>query len=139
MAKRRISKASKRRLTFFGTFSVIVIVYFLFSLIYNGYTIYRLSMQKKELDGLYTELQEEAEELKIDIEKFNDSDYLANYAREHYLYSKPGEYIIKLDPEEVKEDIDDIGIQINKNYLIIGLSFIMAFVFIYIIVKSKKK
>ena len=137
MPKRRISKASKRRLTFFGTFSIVLIVYFCFSLIYNIYTIYDLTKQKNQLEKLYVELQEEAESLKIDIEKLNDENYLANYAREHYLYSKDGEYIIQMDDvEQVEEDLSE---EINKNYLILGLSLLMILIFIYIISKGKRK
>jgi len=137
MPKRRISKASKRRLTFFGTISLVAIVYFGFSLIYNAYTIYNLTKEKKSLDNLYIELQEEAESLKIDIDKLNDEDYLANYAREHYLYSKDGEYIIQIDDiEDIEENITD---EINKNYLILGLSILMILIFIYIISKGKRK
>lgn len=137
MPKRRISKASKRRLTIFGTISLIAIVYFGFSLLYNIYTIYDLTSEKKNLENLYVELQEEAESLKIDIEKLNDQDYLANYAREHYLYSKDGEYIIQID--DIEEIEDDISNEINKNYIILGLSTLMIFIFIYIISKGKKK
>lgn len=137
MAKRRITKASKRRLTFFGTISLVAIVYFCFSLIYNIYTIYDLMKEKRELENLYVELQEEAESLKIDIEKLNDENYLANYAREHYLYSKDGEYIIQIeDLEEIEEDLSS---EINKNYLILALSILMILIFIYIISKGKKK
>ena len=137
MPKRRISKASKRRLTFFGTLSLILIIYFCFSLIYNMYTIYNLTKQKNELEELFVELQEEAESLKIDIEKLNDENYLANYAREHYLYSKDGEYIIQMDDvEQIEEDLSN---EINKNYLILGLSLVMMFIFIYIISKGKRR
>ena len=136
MTKRRISKASKRRLTFFGTISLVAIVYFGFSLIYNIYTIYDLTKEKKSLENLYVELQEKGESLKIDIEKLNDEDYLANYAREHYLYSKDGEYIIQLDDlENIEEEISN---EINKNYLIIALSIIMGLIFVYIITKGKR-
>lgn len=137
MPKRRISKASKRRLTFFGTLSLVLIIYFCFSLIYNIYIIYDLTKEKNELEALYVELQEEAESLKIDIEKLNDENYLANYAREHYLYSKDGEYIIQMDDvEQIEEDLSD---EINKNYLILGLSLLMMLIFIYIISKGKRK
>ncbi|MBE6139126.1 MAG: hypothetical protein E7174_01280 [Firmicutes bacterium] len=139
MPKRRISKASKRRLTFFGTISLIAIAYFFFSLLYNIYTIYDLTMEKKSLENLYVELQEETETLKIDIQKLNDKDYLANYAREHYSYTNAenGEYIIKIDDiEEVEEDLTD---EINKNYMILGLSGLMLLIFIYILSKGKKK
>ena len=139
MPKRRISKASKRRLTFFGTISLIAIAYFFFSLLYNIYTIYDLTMEKKSLENLYVELQEETETLKIDIQKLNDKDYLANYAREHYSYTNAenGEYIIKIDDiEEIEEDLTD---EINKNYMILGLSGLMLLIFIYILSKGKKK
>lgn len=137
MAKRRISKASKRRLTFFGTISLVFIICFCFSLIYNAYTIYNLNKEKKELENLYIELQEQAESLKIDIEKLNDKDYLANYARENYLYSKDGEYIIQIDDiEDIEENLSN---EINKNYIILGLSILMIIIFIYIIFKGKVK
>lgn len=137
MAKRKISKASKRRLTFFGTVSLIAIIYFCFSLLYNIYTIYNLTVEKKQLENLYKDLQEQTEMLKIDIEKLNDEDYLADYARKNYLYSKDGEYIIQMDDiEEIEEDITD---EINKNYLIVGLSFLLLLIFVYIISKGKRK
>ena len=137
MAKRRMSKASKRRLTLFGTISLVAIVYFLFSLVYNAYTIYDLSMEKKRLETLYTELQDEAETLKIDIEKLNDANYLANYAREHYRYSKDGEYIIQIDSEDLNNVENEITKEINKNYIIIGVS-VIGLMFIYILIKTKK-
>ena len=138
MTKRRISKASKRRLTFFGTISLVAIVYFTFSLVYNIYTIYDLSVQKRKLENLYAELQDRAETLKIDIEKLSDDKYLANYAREHYLYSKDGEYVIQIDKSDIEDIEENISSEINKNYIIIGLSIFMMFVFIYILLKGKK-
>ena len=85
----------------------------------------------------YPELQTNEEFIKIDIDKLNDEDYLANYAREHYLYSKDGEYIIQIDDiEDIEENITD---EINKNYLILGLSILMILIFIYIISKGKRK
>lgn len=137
MTKRRISKASKRRLTLFGTISLVAIIYFCFSLIYNVYTIYDLSKEKRNLENIYIDLQEKAENLKIDIEKLNDSSYLANYAREHYLYSKDGEYIIQID--DIEQIEDNIESEINKNYLIIGLSGVMIFIFIYILSRGRKR
>lgn len=136
MTSRRISKASKRRLTIFGTLSLVAIGYFVFSLIYNIYTIYDLTMTKKKLENLYTDLIEQGEILKIDLEKLNDSSYLANYAREHFLYSKNGEYIIQI--EDLDELDDNIDSELNKNYIIIGLSIFMLFIFIYIFTKGKK-
>lgn len=137
MPRRRISRASKRRLTLFGTISLVVIVYFCFNLIYSAYTIYGLSMEKKRLENLYVELQDDAESLKIEIEKLNDDTYLANYAREHFGYTKYGEYKLQIDDIEKIED--DITFEINKNYVIIGLSLLMFFIFVYILSKGARK
>lgn len=138
MAKRRISKASKRRLTVFGSLSIVVVIYFSFSLIYNIYTIFSLNMEKKNLENKYVQLQEEADNLKSEISKLNDENYLANYAREHYLYSKNGEYILKIE-DDINESLDTVNKEINKNYVIIFLSFVMLLIFIYILRKGKKQ
>ena len=140
MPKRRITKASKRRLTIFGTISVIAIVYFSISLVYSIYSIYDLSHQKKELEANYLILQEEAENLKIDIEKLNDEKYLADYARENYLYSKDDEYILQIEEiVETKEEIDTISTAIDKNYILLGLGILIILIFMYILFKGKKK
>ena len=140
MTKRRMSKASKRRLTLLGPLSIFFIIYFSFSLIYNTYTLYHLKSEKKKLENNYAGLQKEAEDLKINIEKLNDPDYLANYARENYLYSKDGEYILKIDEiKKTNDNIDDINVKLKKQYLIYLLSFIMIIIFVYIISKGKKR
>lgn len=149
MSARRISKASKRRLSVFGTLSLIAIVYFIFSLLYNAYSIYNLTVEKRQLDRKYIELKEEAEELKIDIEKLNDQKYLANYAREKYLYSKDGEYILQIDDDELNrlsndvkrtnEGIDIINLKLNRTYTLVVLSGIFVIIIIYIIVKGRRK
>ncbi len=140
MPKRRITKASKHRLTVFGSISIFAIIYFLSSLIYSGYSIYNLAQEKTRLDNLYVELQEKSEELKLDIEKLKDPDYLADYARENYLYSKDDEYILQIEEiVETTEKIDVISNKINKNYIMFALGFIIFLIFLYIIVKSNKR
>ena len=47
-------------------------------------------------------LREKEAELKVDVEKLEDPDYIARYAREKYMYSKDGEIILRL-PEEDEE------------------------------------
>ena len=140
MTKRRITKASKRRLSIFGTMSLIAIVYFCISLVYNCYSIYDLKKEKQNLDELYFQLQEKAEQLKLDIDKLNDPKYLADYVRENYLYSKDDEYIIQIEEIiEEKEQIDTITTKINKSYIFMGLSFGILLIFLYIFIKSIKK
>lgn len=139
MAKRRITKASKRRLTVFGSLSLCAILWFVSSLIYNLYIINDLYNEKKELKNQYNLLIEEAEQLKLDINKLNDPEYLADYARENYLYSKEGEYIIQIGEEitETTETIDAINLSINKNYILMGLAFLVVLIFMYILLKGK--
>lgn len=141
MTKGKISKQTKSRLMIFGPISFVFIIVFVVSLLYNIATIYNLTLEKKHLEKKYLELQEKAEQLKIDIEKFNDEQYLANYVREHYSYSKEGEYIIKIidDVNETNETLDDITIEINKNYILMALSTLFILMVIFIIIRTKNK
>ena len=141
MPKRRITKASKRRLTIFGTISLIAIIYFLISLVYSCYSIYNLTQEKARLENLCVELEKEAEDLKLDIEKLNDPNYLADYARENYLYSKEGEYIIQIGEEitETVQTIDTISTTIDRNYILLSLTLVIIAIFIYIILKGSNK
>lgn len=142
MTKGKISKQTKSRLIVLGPLSLVCIIVFIVSLLYNLVTIYNLTIEKKHLEEKYLELQQEADQLKIDIEKFNDEKYLANYVREHYSYSKEGEYILKIvdDVNDTNETIDKISIELNRNYVIIALSifFILLFMFIFIRRKNKR-
>ncbi len=141
MAKGKISRGTKSRLIIFGSISLIFVVVFIINLLYSAVTIYNLTMDKKKLEKQYLELQEQSEQLKIDIEKFNDKEYLANYIREHYLYSKDGEYIIKIveDTNEASETLENIKFEINKNYIFIALSVLFILMIIFIIIRKKNK
>lgn len=104
MARKRIPKASKKRLVVFGTISVIIIFYFVFLLGYYIYTIYDLKKEQKNLSNNYSELKYNEKELRNEIEKLQDEDYIARYARENYSYSKDGEYILKISDKDKKEE-----------------------------------
>lgn len=60
-----------------------------------------LIMQNKskaeDLSNKYKELLNEEEKLASDVTKLQDSDYLAQYAKEKYFYSEEGETILRLD------------------------------------------
>ena len=60
-------------------------------------TIYSNIKEKKELEKANKDRIEEEELLKSEINKLQDEEYIARYAREKYLYSKDGEIIIKID------------------------------------------
>ena len=53
------------------------------------------------LTSYYDELLSEEESLTSEVTKLHDPDYVARYAREKYMYSLPGEFIIKL-PDDKK-------------------------------------
>lgn len=138
MAKtRRISKSTKRRLRVFGILSLVCILYFIFCLGFELYKVHELKIEEKQLKEEYESLKKEAEELEIEIDELNDPEYLAKYARENYSYSKDGEYIIKLNDKD--EEIKKVNNEINVNYIIVGLSIFIIIIFLYVIIRSKKK
>ncbi|MBQ9181121.1 MAG: septum formation initiator family protein [Bacilli bacterium] len=135
MAKRKVKKKSIRILTF-GTLSAFIIVYFLFSL--GNYAI-KLHSLKTEQSSLKTELKDlksEEELLKAELTKLKDSNYLARFARENYLYTKDGEYVIQIQKSEdennskSKVDLD------YELYLAIGIFSIFTLIIIYILYKA---
>lgn len=133
-----IPKASKRRLTFFGPIALIIILYFLFTVGMYGYKLVSLSRQEQELKDKLVSLQAEEQSLKIEIQKLKDPDYLARYAREHYLYSKDGEYIIKID-DSTPEKVEEKNYDEYYEYIIYGAGIIIVLVFTYIIIRARKK
>ena len=50
MSSKKVTKATKRRLSLFGTLSIISIIYFGFSLSYYIYTLYDLNKEKDKLN-----------------------------------------------------------------------------------------
>ena len=85
---RKMSRGSKRRLVLFGTLSIVIIFYFIFSVCFSGFKIYKLKHQEKVLSTKLNKLQKDEKNLSLDIEKLQDPEYLAKYAREAFSYSK---------------------------------------------------
>lgn len=56
--------------------------------------------EKQDLANEIVALKEKEEELKVDVQRLEDPDYVARYAREKYMYSKEGEIILRLPDEE---------------------------------------
>ncbi|MBE6138163.1 MAG: hypothetical protein E7173_00270 [Firmicutes bacterium] len=137
MAK-KVPKASKRRLVVFGPIALGVILYFLFTIGMYGYRLISLSRQEVNLKEKLIALQAEEQDLKIEIQKLKDPDYLARYARENYLYSKDGEYIIKIEKPKAEVD-DEANYDKYYEYIIYGAGIIITLVFIYIIIRARKK
>ena len=84
---------------FLGLSSVIVIVATTFTIGKYWIEIYDKYQEKKQLEEELVSLKNKEKQLKVDANKLQDPDYIARYAREKYLYSKDGEFILKI-PEE---------------------------------------
>lgn len=99
------SKAAKkrqkniRRILFLGMGSIIIIVATTFTIGHYWVEIYDKYKEKKALEEELAQLKAKEDELRLDADKLQDPDYVARYAREKYLYSKDGEFIIKI-PEK---------------------------------------
>lgn len=137
MVKKRVTKASKRRLLFFGTISIGIIIYFVFSVSYYTMNIYHLQKEEKKLTQNLNSLKYDEKNLKTEIEKLKDPEYLARYARENYLYSKDGEIVIKLQKEE--KIIDTTTKDKNYSYVFFGGLLILLLIIGYVIKKGNKK
>lgn len=99
MAKKNSKKKSKRRIVILGFSSVFIIIATTFTIGKYWVEIFEKYQEKKELEKELTALKEKEEELTVDANKLQNPDYIARYAREKYLYSKDGEYILQI-PEE---------------------------------------
>ena len=89
----------KRRMFFLGLSSVAVIIAMTFTIGHYWVEIYEKYQEKRVLEKKLISLKEKEKELELDASKLQDPDYIARYAREKYLYSKDGEFIIKI-PEK---------------------------------------
>ena len=56
--------------------------------------IYNNIHAKNELEQRYNALMDKEDELSDEVNKLQDPEYVAKYAREKYLYTKDGEIII---------------------------------------------
>ena len=94
---KKATKKDKRRITVLIIVFVPLLGLFISNMFSYWSTIYSNIKEKKELEKAYKERLEEEELLKSEINKLQDEEYIARYAREKYLYSKDGELIIKID------------------------------------------
>lgn len=134
---KKVSRLAKRRLIILVPVTLLVVGYFLISLGYYTYKIYNLKVEEKKLEQQLNDLEEDEDNLKTSIEKFQNPDYLARYARENYHYSKDGELVIQRDKvQEVQEELEEVENQ-NERLMIVcvvGLVVVAA----YIIIRNKK-
>lgn len=99
--KKKNKRAVKR--FFVGSLILIVLLVLSFFTLFQDWL--KIASNKQELARLevyYNELLNEEESLNSEVTKLHDEDYVARYARERYMYSLPGEIIIKM-PDDKQE------------------------------------
>lgn len=94
---RKITKKDKRRIVVLICIFVPLLVLFVSNMFSYWSNIFTNIKEKNNLEKEYMSILEEEELLKSEIQKLQDEEYVARYAREKYLYSKDGELIIKID------------------------------------------
>ncbi len=99
MARNKSAVKAKRRMFFLGLSSITIIFVTTFTTGRYWVEIFDKYQEKIVLEEELLHLKEKEEELKVDANKLQNPDYVARYAREKYLYSKEGEYILQI-PEE---------------------------------------
>ena len=136
MAKKKVPKKAKRRLLVFGPIAIFVIIYCAFTLVTTVTDLYSLKMEETNLNNKLENLKTNASDLKTEITKLQDKDYVARYARENYLYTKNGENVIKTKEKKKKEKKQ---IKKNETYIIYACAITTFIIILFIIIKHKKK
>lgn len=91
-----MGKKKKRRFSIFMLL-IIVIISYLGVFIYQYWSKILINYDiRNSLEIQYNKLLGEEETLKSEVNKLQDPDYVAKFAREKYYYSKNGEFIIKM-------------------------------------------
>jgi cell division protein DivIC len=96
MATKRITKKEKRRLLLVSFITLGLITLIAYSLFSTWKQILDMKKDKEFLTKQLQEMKDEEAYLKVEVEKLKDPDYIARYAREKYLYSKDGEFNIRI-------------------------------------------
>lgn len=79
-------------LLFFGV-TISLLAYNLYK---NLFEINQVNNEKIILNKQLSELKSEEDKLQTDILKLEDPAYIAKYAQEKYLYTRDGEYVLRI-------------------------------------------
>lgn len=132
-------KNRKLRFIILGSVSVISIIYFIVTLTTDWTKINHLKKQETELNQNLSSLKEDAENLKVEIEKLKDPEYIARFARKNFFYSKnAGEYVIKIDKKEPGEITIEKQEKKSNNLMIFALGTVLIGIIIYIRIRVRK-
>ena len=94
--EKKITKKTKRRLTFLSSIILLLVGLIVSSVFKDMCQVFKNKNELIVLNDKYNTLLHEEESLQSEITKLQDSDYVARYAREKFLFSLPSELIIKI-------------------------------------------
>ena len=94
---KKLGLKTKFRVTFLVIGLIISNIVFISSAFSYFTQIYKTKSEINELKEQYNDKLTEEEDLKAQINKLQDPEYMAKYAREKYLYSGKNEIILKMD------------------------------------------
>ncbi len=99
-------KNSNRYRYLVPVFSCFILIIALIGTVINDWMqVVKNRNEIKEINLKYNELLEEEESLNVEVAKLKDPDYISRYAREKFMYSKPGEIILRIiDPTENNDE-----------------------------------
>ena len=100
--KKKVLKTSILRAGLTMPLCFVIIAFIIYTAVNYTIDIYSKYREKEELDKDLLALKDKEQKLTVDVEKLQDPEYVGRYLREKFLYSKKGEYIIKLPQEERK-------------------------------------
>lgn len=103
MVKKKNKKKNikqKRRFLLFGVTSIVIILSMSFTMAKYWIEIIDKHNERKLLEAELLTLKEKEKELQLDANKLQDPEYIARYARQKYLYSKDGEFVLKIPEDE---------------------------------------
>ncbi|MDD4035827.1 MAG: septum formation initiator family protein [Bacilli bacterium] len=96
MPLKKLTFKDKRRVMLLGPLALLIMFLILFNFTNNWYQIYIKNNNKQFLKEQLLTLEEEEYELNKQVQRLQDPEYVARYAREKFLYSRDGEILIKI-------------------------------------------
>ena len=93
---RKKSINPKNRFMALSAILIGVVAFFVGTIFNDWMAIMHNKQEIADLTAYYNELLKEEESLTSEVTKLHDKEYVARYAREKYMYSLPGEFIIKI-------------------------------------------
>lgn len=101
---KRKKRGLVRRLTLYAVFAAVFLVLAVSTLITQNVALNEKTEQKEKLDDKLAKLEKKETDLKEEIVKLNDDEYIAKIARRDYFLSDKGEIIFNLPKGKDEND-----------------------------------